>query len=65
MERCYSCLRVNRDESLKMAIDEAKKIAVENSYPVAIVEEGEEYHFYNAFFAFENHLNVKQVVSNL
>jgi hypothetical protein len=63
--RCTSCLRVNKDESLSIAREEARKYAVEKQYPVAIVEEGGEYIFYNAFYAFENHLNVKEVVSYL
>lgn len=65
MERCTSCLKVNYDESLKTARDEAKKMAVENGYPVAIVIEGNEYYFYNAFYAYNNYLNVKEVVSHL
>ncbi len=65
MERCTTCLKVNKDESLKTARDEAKILAVKESYPIAIVLEGNEHMFYNAFYAYENHLNVKEVISHL
>jgi hypothetical protein len=65
MERCTTCLRVNNDESLSIARDEARKLAVEKYYPVAIVVEGGEYFFYNAFTAYQNQLNVKEVISHL
>ncbi len=63
--KCTTCLKVNKDESLQIARDEAKRFAIENSYPVAIVEENGELIFYNAFYAFENGLIIKEVVSQL
>lgn len=65
MERCTTCLKVNYDESLSVARAEARKLAIQNSYPVAIVVDNGEYVFYNAFYAYENHLNVKEVISCL
>jgi hypothetical protein len=63
--RCTTCLKVNKDESLQAARDEAKVMAVKDSIPVAIVEEGEDYVFYNAFIAYQNHLHVIEVISHL
>lgn len=65
MQQCTTCFKVNKDESLQAARDEAKKLAVSQQQPTAIVVEGEDYYFYNAFYAYENHLNVKEVVSHL
>jgi hypothetical protein len=62
---CTTCFKLNKDESLNIAIDEAKKIAIQNSYPVAIVQENGEYRFYNAFFAYQNSMQVIRVISNL
>lgn len=65
MQQCTTCFKVNKDESLKAARDEAKTFALEQGYPVAIVQEGEDYIFYNAFVAYQNSMNIIEVVSHL
>lgn len=63
--QCSTCFKVNKDEALKVARDEARAIAVKDSSPVAIVVDREEYFFYNAFFAYDKKMNVVEVVSHL
>lgn len=48
-----------------MARSEAKRLAIATSNPIAIVIEDGEYRLYEAFFAYNNQMNVKEVVSHL
>lgn len=64
-EQCTTCFKVNQDESLIIARSEAKKLAVQSSQSIAIVIEDDQYKLYEAFFAYGNHMNIKETVSYL
>lgn len=64
-EACSTCFKMNHDESLIIARSEAKKLAVQNSQSMAIVIEDDQYKLYEAFYAYSNHMNVKETVSYL
>lgn len=65
MSSCSTCIKVNKDVDLINARSEAKNVARETSRPVAIVEEGGEYVFRDPFYAYQNNLPVKEVISHL
>lgn len=56
---------MNHDESLMIARSEAKKMAVAESKSIAIVVEGDEYRLYEANYAYNNFMHVKEVISYL
>jgi hypothetical protein len=64
-EPCSTCIKINRDEALSIALKNARDKAIAEQRPIAIVEEGGEYVLYDAFYAYENHMPVKQTVSYL
>lgn len=62
---CFDCAPVlNVEEAFERVRAKARDEAVNNAYPVAIVWEGE-WKFYNAFFAYQNNYDVKEVVSHV
>jgi hypothetical protein len=52
-------------EALSNARTKARQMAVRDGRPVALVLDENEYKLFDAFFAFENHYDVKEVVSHL
>lgn len=64
-EPCTTCFKVNKDEALSDALAEAKKKAVEEQRSIAVVIEDDQYQLYDAFYAYEAGMIVKQTVSYL
>jgi hypothetical protein len=67
MASCDGCIISARgmQEALSNARTKARQMAVRDGRPVALVLDENEYKLFDAFFAFENHYDVKEVVSHL
>jgi hypothetical protein len=66
MAVCYTCSpEIPKDEALSIARKAAKDEAVRKARPVAIVQAESGFVLYDAFYAYEIHLIVKEVVSHL
>jgi hypothetical protein len=64
-EQCSTCIKINKDEALSDALAAAKKKAVEEQKPIAVVWEDDHYALYDAFYAYGNNMIVIQTVSYL
>jgi hypothetical protein len=62
-EGCASSFK-GMDEALIIAKQEASKRAKDQGTPVAVVLENNQYVFYDAFYAYQNKLIVKDVMSH-
>jgi hypothetical protein len=64
---CAGCFESMRgiQQALRVAKEKAKQQAIEQQRPIAIVQENNEYVFYDPFYAYQNRIPVKEVVSHL
>jgi hypothetical protein len=66
MSICFSCIpQMPEAEAMEIARTEARSKAISSGAPIAIVKEEDQFYLYNAFWAFENSLPVKEVISHL
>lgn len=63
-ENCFQGAK-GKDEALSVVRVSAREKAIESGSPIAIVSENSEWVFYDAFYAYSNNLQVKEVVSHL
>jgi hypothetical protein len=63
-ENCDSSVR-GLQEAYRIAREQAKQKAVDQSRPVAIVLEDSGYKFYDPFYAYQMSMPVKEVISHL
>lgn len=61
---CDGCIQKTRNKELDSARTSAKAEAKTRMKPIAIVLEEDQYNLYEAFFAYQNNMPVKEVVSH-
>lgn len=64
MSWCFDCAKTNKDESLRLITEEAKKVAIESGEPKAIYKDGSEYKYISAWAAARERIPIVSIVSS-